>query len=220
MWNARFASNPRRMGRQSLHAERGAGNAGAVALQLDKMAGMPDPHAQLIPPSPPPDDPAQRLAEAAARSPELAAILSERPRRARRPERRALAIGAVAVAVALAVGAGALAVRSRRAPEPTPQLDRLWAGTLLSPVGASGAPGDAERTTAFSGFALQVETDPSGAVVEVNGVVRGESPVFADVACAPGARVVVRARSSGAAAERTTTCRKDTLVGLTLRLGR
>jgi hypothetical protein len=199
------------MSRLSLHAARRAGNA-----RYDD--GMPDPHAEFVPPSPTPEDPARRLAEASARSPELAAMLSRGPRRPRRPALRAVAIGGAALAVA--VGAGALALRARRSPEAPPAPERLWAGTLLAPVGASGAAGSGERTAPFSGFALQVETEPAGAVVEVDGVVRGESPVFAGVECAPGARVVVRARSRGAAAERTTTCRKDTLVGLTLRLGR
>ena len=179
---------------------------------------MPDPHAEFIPPSPP-EDPARRLAEASARSPEVAALLSAGAGRERHPRRRALAIGAAALAVAL-VGAGALALRAQRAPKAPPAPDRIWAGTLLSPVGASGASGDGERTAPFSGFALQVETEPAGAVVEVDGVVRGESPVFAGLDCAPGARVVVRARSGAGASERTTTCRKDTLVGLTLRLRR
>jgi hypothetical protein len=172
---------------------------------------MLDPHAESVPPSPSPEDPAPRLAGANARAPEVRAALADGPPRPRRPGLRALAI--VGVALLVVVGAGALALRARRSPAP----ERL---TLLAPVGAAGATADGERTAPFSGFALQVETEPAGAVVEVDGVIRGESPVFAGIECAPGARVVVRARSRGAAAERTTTCRKDTLVGLTLRLGR
>jgi len=180
---------------------------------------MPGPDAELLPPSPPPEDPTRRLAQAAGRSPEVAALLSAGAGRERRPRRRALAIGAAALAIAL-VGAGALALRARRAPKAPPAPERIWAGTLLSPVGASGASRDGERTAPFSGFALQIETEPAGAIVDVDGVVRGESPVFAGVDCAPGARVVVRARSGAVASERATTCRKDTLVGLTLRLRR
>jgi PEGA domain len=151
--------------------------------------------------------------------PEVAAALAGRPRRA--GSRRVVLAAAVAAIVLAGGVAGLLALRPRPHPSsPEPELRAKWTGTLLQPVGASGT-GDQERVAPFSGFALQIETEPPGAVVEVDGVVRGESPVFTGVDCAPGAKVVVRVRAPGRApAERVTACRANALVGLTLRLRR
>src|SRR5512133_746187 len=110
--------------------------------------------------------------------PEVAAILAgTRPRAS---TRRLLVAGAAAALVLAGGIAGLLALRPHPPAEPQPELRAKWTGTLLQPVGAS-ATGDQERVAPFSGFALQVETEPPGAVVEVDGVVRGESPVFTGV---------------------------------------
>lgn len=172
----------------------------------------------------PPGDPERRLAEAAARSPELAAMLGGRGgRRSAGGRRVALLLAAVA---SLALVAVAVAVR-RTSPQPSTGEGAAAAplragespGTLIAPLEAAADPTTGEVVSAFSGFAVSVETEPPGAIVTIDGKVRGESPVFAGLDCRPGDEVRIRAEKAGSgAAKATTTCRADTLVRRSLRL--
>jgi hypothetical protein len=181
------------------------------------------------PAPPPPDDPQRRLADAAARSPELAAMLAggsgRRPRRSG-GRRAALLAAGVALGAILAV---TLAVASRRTQPGSPSGEDAGRppgsgespGTLIAPLERAPDPTTGEVVSAFSGFAVSVETDPPGAVVTIDGAVRGESPVFAGLDCRAGDEVRIRAEKAGSgAAEATTTCRADTLVRRSLRLRR
>lgn len=176
-----------------------------------------------------PGDPERRLAEAAARSPELAAMLAAGRvgRRPRRPSRAALALAGVAAgAIVAALTAG---LTGKRGPEPvTPPPAVAPApeapsppGTLIPPLETARDAATGEEVAPFSGFALSVDTEPPGAVVAVDGAVRGESPVFVGLACTPGAPISVRAEKPGLPPrEARTACRADTLVKLRIRLGR
>jgi hypothetical protein len=78
-----------------------------------------------------------------------------------------------------------------------------------------------ERTRRFEGFGLSIESEPTGARVLVGGEDLGETPLVATVRCTPGAPVQVRVeRPPRRAVEKTTTCRADTLVELSVRLAR
>ncbi len=142
----------------------------------------------------------------------------------RRPPRllrsRPVLAAAVACGLVVLVAVGLAALRGR------PRANRVTAGEV--PGGHVLAPIEAERDAAadedvapFSGFAVHVETDPPGALVSVAGVPRGEAPVLAGVDCGAGERVEIRAARPGRApAVRTTRCRTDALVRLTVRRAR
>jgi hypothetical protein len=99
--------------------------------------------------------------------------------------------------------------------EPAVAVER---SQLLPPLDVR-AEGD-ELTAPFDGFAVSIETEPAGGIVTVAGVARGEAPVLAGVACVPGQPVeIVAALPGRAPLRRTTTCRPDTLVKLTLSPG-
>jgi hypothetical protein len=123
----------------------------------------------------------------------------------------ALAAGAVVIGVvwwALAPRGTAGAGDGRDAP-----------GRLLDPLRAAAVPGADEEVAPFSGFAVSVETDPPGAVVSIAGVPRGEAPVLAGLGCAAGDRIEIAAEKAGFPVARTqTTCRRDALVKITVRL--
>ena len=106
------------------------------------------------------------------------------------------------------------------------QKDADWRGSLASGPRTRTADLDHPPLVAwlvapFSGFAVSVDTEPSGALVSVGGVPRGEAPVLAGLDCSPGDPVEISAQKAGfAVARTTTTCRRDTLVKLTVRLAR
>lgn len=94
-------------------------------------------------------------------------------------------------------------------------------GQVLEPITPRADVRTGEQVAPFSGFAVSVDTEPSGAVVTVAGVPRGEAPVLVGVECTPGATVEIAAEKGGFAVARAgTTCRADTLVKLTVRLRR
>ncbi len=78
-----------------------------------------------------------------------------------------------------------------------------------------------ERLLPFQGFAVSVESVPAGARVTVDGREVGESPVLASVECSPGTEVRVRVEKAPLRPQdRTTRCRADKLVKLSVRLSR
>lgn len=160
----------------------------------------------------------RRLADAAARAPAVAQMLLAQDRDPLWPRIRRLAI--VVIGLAAGVGtawaivswAGPLRGPAREVPEEIDTAD------YLAPLRTTAGPGG-EEVAPFDGFAVSVETDPPGALVEVAGVPRGEAPVLAGIECRPGASVSVRAELAGRPpAVVKTACREDTLVKLTLRL--
>jgi hypothetical protein len=158
----------------------------------------------------------KRLARTATASPELAKIFAAAgAERRSSPRLVVLALASAAIGV-LVVWAAFSWVSSRRAPHETAELDTA---DYLEPLKTGADPSTGEETAHFAGFAVSVESEPPGAIVTVAGVPRGEAPVIAGVDCRPGRRVAVRAEKAGfAPAKVATTCRKDTLVKLTVRL--
>jgi hypothetical protein len=164
----------------------------------------------------------RKLQEAAARSPALAAMLTEGHRDpSARTRRLAVFVGGAAVAIGLiwlaaAAFGGARVAAPERPREPAEEIDNSH---YLAPIKtAAGVHG--EETAPFSGFAISVETEPAGGLVTIAGVPRGEAPVLANVACKPGAKLEIQAEMAGfPRARRQTACRADTLVKLTIRLG-
>lgn len=162
----------------------------------------------------------RKLAEAAGRSPELAAMLAGKHDD---PSARYKRLFVVVIGLAAVVGGVWLAVSTLgggggkpKAQEPAQEIDTSrYLAPIKTEAGAAG-----EEVADFQGFAVSVDTEPPGAVVSIRGVVRGEAPVFASVDCRPGEKVEIRAQRAGLApVRRETVCRKDTLVKLTLRLG-
>jgi hypothetical protein len=164
-----------------------------------------------------------RLRDAAARSPELAAMLV---RKHGDPSSRYRRIALLVLGAALAIGIlaatvsilpGALRARSDKRGEPAEEIDNSH---YLRPL-RTEREGPGEETAPFSGFAISVETEPPGALVTIAGVPRGEAPVLANVACKPGARLEIAAEKAGFRPARAgTSCREDTIVKLTVRLQR
>jgi hypothetical protein len=191
-------------------------------------APTPAPETPPAPGAPRVDDAERHLAEAAARSPQLAAMLATGRigRRRRRPARAALLVAGVLLgAIAAAIAGSRSGRRARELPTaasaPAPAETPSPPGTLIPPLETARDAATGEVIAPFSGFALSVETEPPGAVVAIDGVLRGESPVFTGVECIPGASIRVRAEKPGLAPkESRTACRADTLVKLTIRLGR
>jgi hypothetical protein len=76
-----------------------------------------------------------------------------------------------------------------------------------------------ERVRWFQGFGVSVESVPTGAMVIVNGQDRGETPLTTSVECKPGETVRVEVRRKGLrTVKRTTRCREDQLVELSVEL--
>jgi hypothetical protein len=165
----------------------------------------------------------RKLDEAAARSPEVAAMLAgKHDDPSQRYRRLALVVAGGAVAIGLlwlsvsSMPGARRGVEEKRG-EPAQEIDTSH---YLAPIKTEAA-AEGEETAPFSGFAISVETEPPGGVVSIAGVPRGEAPVLAGVDCAPGAKLEVRAEKAGFAPARVrTTCRADTLVKLTVRLAR
>jgi hypothetical protein len=162
------------------------------------------------------------LHQAAARSPELAAMLaSKHDDPSQRYRRLALLVSGAAVSLGLLwIALSALPGASRPAPEkrgePAEEIDTSH---YLSPLKTAASGG--EEVAPFSGFAVSVDTDPPGGIVTIGGVPRGEAPVLANLECKPGAKVAIAAEKAGFRSARAeTTCRTDTLVKLTVRLAR
>ncbi len=169
-----------------------------------------------------PSDTDRKLQQVAARSPELAAMLAGKHRDPSARYRRlavfvggaTLAIGALWLSIALSPGERRAAEKPR---EPAEEIDTSH---YLSPLKTAAA-GHGEETAPFPGFAISVETEPTGGLVTIAGVPRGEAPVLANVGCKPGAKLEIQAEKAGfPVALRETACREDTLVKLTIRLGK
>ena len=156
-----------------------------------------------------------RRAHEPAASPHLAPDLAPppRPRRSTAP----LAGGAIAAAVIVAgLVAWGLAPRGT-----TVTLAGGDKGQVLDPLKPRADAQTGEQVAPFDGFALSIDTEPAGAVVTVGGVARGEAPVLAGLECSPGDRVEIAVEKRGFPPTRTwTTCRRDALVKLTVRLRR
>ncbi len=126
------------------------------------------------------------------------------------------ALAAAAIVVALVVWG--ISPRSRSVEEVEAGVDP---GRVLDPIRPRADARTGEEVAPFSGFAVSIDTDPAGALVSVGGVPRGEAPAFAGLDCSPGDRVEISAQKAGyRVATASTTCRRDALVKLTLRLGR
>lgn len=108
---------------------------------------------------------------------------------------------------------------ARRAERRLAEARKGWEGSTAI-AGEDAVPdGSGERVRWFQGFGLSVETRPSGARVLVGGRELGQTPLTASVACKPGEPVVVELRrGAGPPVRRTTRCRRDQLVELTVDL--
>ena len=143
--------------------------------------------------------------------------------------RRLVLLAAVLVALAVA---WALAGRSlprspesaaRAAKEELARLEaRSWSrAQVFSPGPEERDPATGEVTSPFHGFAISVDSSPSGARVLVDGGEMGETPLAASLDCEPGSDVEVRVEKTGyRPLRRAVRCRADTLVRLELRLER
>ncbi len=135
------------------------------------------------------------------------------PRRSAVP----IAVGAVAAA-AIVVGVVVWGLAPRSSSVTLAGGDK---GRVLDPLQPRADTQTGEQVAPFSGFAISVDTEPAGALVSVDGVPRGEAPVLAGLECSPGDRVEIAAEKRGFPVTRTwTTCRRDALVKLTIRLRR
>jgi hypothetical protein len=162
----------------------------------------------------------RQLTKAAARNPELAAMLAGRhDDPSARYRRLAAMVGVAAVAVGIVWGALGWLPRPRSAPaRPHEAAEEIDTSHYLRPLETAAA-GPGEEVAPFSGFAVSVDTEPPGALVTIAGVPRGEAPALANVDCAPGTKLEIRAEKEGFAPARAeTACRADTLVKLTVRL--
>lgn len=156
------------------------------------------------------------------------------------PTRRIVIYAAVGVALMLGMAylaqrqlapARAAAESAGPAPAPEPsgpvlsdaereEVKRGWMrSTTLAPRSERVDPATGEVTLPFQGFGLSVESTPEGAHVFVDGRDAGETPLLASLGCQPGATVEVRVEHPGRRPERRSTrCRADTLVKLSLEL--
>jgi hypothetical protein len=99
------------------------------------------------------------------------------------------------------------------------KAERGWQRiTVITPQdGRSDASGETVRR--FQGFGVAVESAPEGARVLVNGADKGETPLVASVACAPGDAVEIEVKKPPLPAQRrVTVCRADALVELSIDL--
>jgi hypothetical protein len=214
LWKTRFASNPMFMRSTSRQARRVLRAAAAA------QAGSTDP---ASPATMRAMDEFSGAAKEPARSDDAPAVsphLAPDPTPPPRPRRSVLpvALGAIAAA-AIVIGLVRWGFAPRGA---TVTLESGGdKGQVLEPLQPRADVRTGEQVAPFSGFAVSVDTDPPGAVVSVGGVPRGESPVMAGLDCAPGDAVEITAEKGGFAVARArTTCRRDALVKLTVRLQR
>ncbi len=165
-----------------------------------------------------------RMDERPVQPPEIepaASPFMESPETAPAPRRRRnplpIALGAAAASV-IVIAIVLWAVAPRDASVALAGGDK---GDVLAPLRPRSDLQTGEQVAPFTGFAVSVDTDPAGAVVTIAGVPRGEAPVLAGVDCAAGDKVEITAEKQGfAVARAATTCRKDALVKLTVRLPR
>ncbi len=140
----------------------------------------------------------RRLQQVATRSPEVATMLAGRhDDPSTRYRRLALIVGSGAVALGLLwlVTASLRPAKKgeERPHEPAEEIDNSH---YLSPIKTAAA-GPSEETAPFSGFAISVDTEPTGGIVTIAGVPRGEAPVLANVELPPGAKLDIRAEKAG-----------------------
>lgn len=108
---------------------------------------------------------------------------------------------------------------SRRADDRLAAAEKTWERSTAIPASDAVVDRSGERVRWFQGFGLSVESTPPGATVLVNGKERGETPLTTSVECKPGEPVRVEVRKPGVRPERRTTrCREDQLVELSLEL--
>ncbi len=99
------------------------------------------------------------------------------------------------------------------------RAEKVWERSTAIAPSEAAADETGEKVRRFEGFGLSVETRPSGAQVRVNDQDMGRTPLVTSVDCLPGDPVKVEVRKPGyLARERTTTCREDQLVEMTVDL--
>jgi hypothetical protein len=104
-------------------------------------------------------------------------------------------------------------------PEKLAEMQKSWIGSAsIAPRNDKVDPATGERTGAFRGFGLQLDSAPQGATVVVNGEEMGTTPLLTTVDCVPGQPVEVSLVRGADGAKASTLCRTDTLVKLRLRL--
>ena len=95
----------------------------------------------------------------------------------------------------------------------------IYATGESAPPAVAGSKGVVETESEANGFLLVIETEPDGAVAQVDGVTRGETPASMNLDCQPGAPVkVVLTRRGWATLKHTVTCRENRMVVLEARL--
>lgn len=175
------------------------------------------------PPSPAadlPDRPRPDLApaDAAVVDPALLAAVAADPAPGR-PWKAVAVFAAIFLALSGAI-AGMSALARKRNPtwsDGTPAFD----DSVYLPALSTERLGPDEERADFTGFALSIDTVPSGAVVTVAGEVRGEAPVLTDFRCRTGQKLELLAEKPGyRRARRIVTCRVNTVLKLTLHLER
>jgi hypothetical protein len=106
-------------------------------------------------------------------------------------------------------------------PEERAEFEKSWIGSqTIAPRDGARDRASGEEVAPFQGFAVDVETSPSGARVLVDGADVGASPILATVKCAPGAPVEVRADRGGLRGRAVTRCRADAVVKVRVDLSR
>ncbi len=104
-------------------------------------------------------------------------------------------------------------------PEELAALQKSWVDSqTFAPRGDRVDRTTGERVAPFQGFGLQIDSEPAGARVIVNGEEMGTAPLLTTVDCRPGDEIEVRLVRDAESARAVTRCRVDALVKLQLRL--
>lgn len=128
--------------------------------------------------------------------------------------------GAQPDASGLPLGSEPVTSQGRRAsPEELAELQKSWVGSeSFAPRADRVDPATGERVAPFHGFGLQIDSEPSGARVLVDGEEMGKTPLLTTVSCRPGDQVAVQLERGEQRARVRTRCRQDALVKLQLGL--